>query len=176
MLIGSPSQNINPFVYVLIDGEGYNVSLLPDSALRCMYSNRWSQIHEGFLKNGKTGGEGLASHLREEVLSLLQSNMDARNWKIMVSFYIDVGTVFARCVSADVKITEDCLREFVCGFNQAQPLFDLVDVGRGRKQTVLKIQGTKIHLHGSEGSPTDTCFQSCQAYFNFTWEMSIVSR
>ncbi|KAL2044657.1 hypothetical protein N7G274_002431 [Stereocaulon virgatum] len=116
------AANTNPFVFVLIDGEGYN-------------------IHECFLKNGKMGGEGLAIHLREEVLSLLQSNMDATNWKIMVNFYIDVGTVFAKCVSADVGITEDCLREFVHGFNQAQPLFDLVDVGRRREQTVLKIQG-----------------------------------
>ena len=176
MLIESPSQNTNPFVYVLIDGEGYNVSLLPDPCSTCMYPNRWSQIHEVFLKTGKAGGEGLASHLREEVLSLLQCNMDARNWKIVVGFYIDVSTVFARCVSADVEITEACLREFVCGFNQAQPLFDLVDVGRGREQTILKIQGTKFHLHESEDSATNTCFQSCQAYFNFTWKMSIVSR
>ena len=102
----------------------------------------WSQIHEDLLQNGNRGGLELANRLREEVLSLLQRNADSRDWDIIVSFYIDVGTLFAKCVSADIKISEDCLREFACGFTQAQPLFDLVDVGHGREQAVLKIQGT----------------------------------
>ena len=75
-------------------------------------------------------------------MNLLQLNADSRDWDIMVSFYIDVGTLFAKCVSADIKISKDCLREFACGFTQAQPSFSLVDVGHGREQAILKIQGT----------------------------------
>ncbi|KAL2044080.1 hypothetical protein ABVK25_012488 [Lepraria finkii] len=116
------AMKTKPFIYVLVDGEGY-------------------YIHEDLRQNGNRGGLELANHLKEEILNLLQLNADSRDWDIMVSFYIDVGTLFAKCVSADIKISEDCLREFACGFTQAQPSFSLGDGGHGREQAILKIQG-----------------------------------
>ena len=91
------------------------------------------------LQNGRRGGAEFADLLRMEVASLLRYNPEATHWNVMIAFYLDVNTMFAKCVSADLPVSTEGLREFVCGFTQAHPLFDLVDVGQDKEKKLLKI-------------------------------------
>ena len=60
----------------------------------------------------------------------------------MVQLYIDIGGLLARCVSADIPVSNDNVRDFMLGFNQAEPLFTIVDMGRGSEKLSRKVEGT----------------------------------
>ena len=60
----------------------------------------------------------------------------------MVHLYIDIGSLLARCVGADIPLSDGNVRDFMVGFTQAQPLFTMVDVGRDPQKLSRKIEGT----------------------------------
>lgn len=99
------------------------------------------QIHENLLQLGKQGGREAADHLHDEVINYLQQHSDARNWEIMVHFYIDVRGLLARCISNDIPLDESCVRNFMLGFTQARPLCAIVDVGQDEGILSQKVEG-----------------------------------
>ena len=59
----------------------------------------------------------------------------------MVHLYIDIGGLLARCVGADIPLSDGNVRDFMVGFTQAQPLFIMVDVGRDPQKLSRKVEG-----------------------------------
>lgn len=104
------------------------------------------QIHENLLQLGKQGGHEAADHLHDEVTSYLLQYSDAKDWEIMVHFYIDIGGLLARCVSNDIPVNERCVRNFMLGFTQARPLCAIVDVGQDEGILSQKMEG-RIDSH-----------------------------
>ena len=112
-----------PYACVLIDGRGY-------------------KIHEDLLQSGKKGGAEAADRMRIEVSNNLQQFGDAKDWDIMVHLYIDIEDLLARCVSADIPLSDNEVRSFMLGFTQAQPLFTIMDVGHDLQKMSQKVEGT----------------------------------
>ena len=100
------------------------------------------QLHEDLVQLGEQGGEKTADQLRDEVSIYFQQFGEAKDWEIMVHLYMDVGGLLARCVSNDIPLSESCVRRFMLGFTQAQPLFSIVDVGHDHKKLLQKVEGT----------------------------------
>lgn len=95
------------------------------------------------LQSGKRGGVEAADRLSTEVSNYLQQHGDAKYWEIMVHLYIDIGRLLARCVSSDIPLSDDNVRDFMIGFTQAKPLFTIVDVGHDPGDLLSrKVEGT----------------------------------
>ena len=99
------------------------------------------QIHENLLQLEKEGGHEAGNRLHNEVSNYLQQFSGAKDWGIMVHFFVDVGGLLARCVSNDIPLSDSCVRNFMLGFTQAQPLFNIVDVGRDQQRLLRKVEG-----------------------------------
>lgn len=117
-------QQRHPFVYVLIDGEGYD-------------------FHEYLLQSGKAGGEEAARRLAVEIQNYLHKFDQSNSWSTMVNIYLDVIDLLGRCFTMGIVVTEECLREFIYGFTQYShgPLFEIVDIGQNREGLSSKVEG-----------------------------------
>ena len=83
----------------------------------------------------------ICSQAANEYSVYLQQFPNAESWEIMVHLYIDIGGLLARCVGADIPLTDGNVRDFMVGFTQAQPLFAMVDVGRDPQKLSQKVEG-----------------------------------
>ena len=63
------------------------------------------------------------------------------DWKIVVRIYIDFQGLVEDFGKLRKPISESCLRKFVGGFTQVQPLCDIIDTGPGREEALVKIKG-----------------------------------
>jgi hypothetical protein len=99
------------------------------------------QIHEDLLQNGTKGGAEFAHRLELEARNHLPNYEDGEHWDLVVGIYVDVNSLLVKYASANLPLSKECLMDFVCAFNLAQPLFDMVDVGGDRKETARKLAG-----------------------------------
>ena len=122
-------------------GEDIRSAYTPLVRHKHIYSPLMLQIHEDLLQLGKEGGLEAANRLHKEVSSYLQQFSEAKGWEIMVHLYVDVEGLLARCVSNDIPLSESCVKGFMLGFAHAQPLFTIMDVGRGQDRSLSKVEG-----------------------------------
>ena len=111
---------------VLIDGHGYD-------------------FHEDLLEHGFAGGREAANRLIIEIGNFVQKFQDSKSWDIKAQIYLDVKALLRRCQHLDISTNEESLRDFMCGFVQAEggPLLDIIDVGGNPSQ---KIEGSLLRL------------------------------
>ncbi|KAJ5677219.1 uncharacterized protein N7477_002852 [Penicillium maclennaniae] len=117
-------QERNPFVLVLVDGDGY-------------------LFKEHFLKAGSEGGIDAARELSDSVKELMHSTMgsQADNCRIMVRVYanmLGLSKVLAR--AGFVGHEARSIAPFVSGFNRAEGLFDFVDAADKKEGSDFKIR------------------------------------
>ncbi|KAJ5312770.1 hypothetical protein N7508_003600 [Penicillium antarcticum] len=117
-------QERNPFVLVLVDGDGY-------------------LFKEHFLKNGSEGGISAARELSDSVRELMHSTMgmQAEQCQIMVRVYANVlglSKVLAR--AGHVGHEARSLSPFTSSFTRAQALFDFVDAAEKKEGSDYKIR------------------------------------
>ena len=55
--------------------------------------------------------------------------------------YVDFQALVEDSGAQSNPISELCLRKFLGGFSQVQPLYDIVDTGPGEKEALIKIKG-----------------------------------
>ena len=122
-------------------GEDTRSAYTPLVGLKYIYLPLMLQIHEYLLQLGKEGGFEAGNRLHKEISSYLQQFSEAKGWEIMVHLYLDVGGLLARCASNDIPLSDSCVGGFMLGFAQAQPLFTIMDVGRGQDGSVTKVEG-----------------------------------
>lgn len=60
---------------------------------------------------------------------------------MIVRVYVDLDALFQALNDTGLKINRGSLHRFSQGFNQPYPLFDLVDVSRGRVHVEQKMEG-----------------------------------
>ena len=116
----------NPFVLVLIDGDGY---IFP----------------EDLLRQGIQGGETAAHRLHELIEKWFQrdprcKDTDAGHWRIKVRIYLNLDGLSRTLYNAKIVPDLQTLRQFMIGFTRNQQLFDVVDVGYGKERTDYKIK------------------------------------
>ncbi|KAG6991110.1 hypothetical protein G7Y79_00057g090920 [Physcia stellaris] len=116
----------NPFVLVLIDGDGYI-------------------FLEDLLRKGLPGGETAAHLLRENLEKWIErdprfQNTDAAHWRFKVRIYLNLEGLSQALYNAKLVPSLQTLRQFMTGFTQNQQLFDVVDVGHGKERTDYKIK------------------------------------
>lgn len=87
------------------------------------------------------GGAEAAHQLHNEIQAHIQTYSGAKQWKVLVRVYVDLDTLFQTLKDAGFKINKNLLYQFSRGFTQHKPLFDFIDVGHGREQVELKIEG-----------------------------------
>ncbi|KAJ5902217.1 hypothetical protein N7495_002745 [Penicillium taxi] len=117
-------QDRNPFVLVLIDGDGY-------------------LFKEHFLKAGSEGGINAARELSDSIRELMHSTMgiQADQCRIMVRVYANIlGLSKALARAGLVGHEARSLAPFTSAFNRAQDLFDFVDAAEKKEGSDFKIR------------------------------------
>lgn len=118
------TQNRDPFVLVLIDGDGmiFNTS---------------------FLRDGEAGGRQAAAVLHDVVQKWSAANVieTPPDVKVVVRIYANLGGLADVCTKAGLISSPTQLAEFARGFTRGKTLFDFVDVGAGKDRADGKIAG-----------------------------------
>lgn len=117
-------QERNPFVLVLVDGDGY-------------------LFKEHFIRAGSDGGINAARELNDTIRELMHQNMgaEADRCRIMVRVYANVlglSKVLAR--NGMVGHEARSLSPFSSAFNRSQDLFDFVDAAEKKEGSDFKIR------------------------------------
>ncbi|KAG8880129.1 hypothetical protein FRB97_001060 [Tulasnella sp. 331] len=126
----------NPLVICLIDGDG-------------------AVFSESFIHRGREGGRDAAAALNAALKSYVESynatlsNNDTRNTQDVNGF--SAGRIMSPQIS---------LQEFFIGFNQASPLFTLVDVGEGKEAADAKLRES-LKLHARLPQTRKVIFGGC---------------
>ncbi|KAJ5355945.1 Zinc finger CCCH-type [Penicillium concentricum] len=117
-------QDRNPFVLVLVDGDGY-------------------LFKEHFLKHGSEGGINAARELSDSVKELMHSTMgmQAEQCRIMVRVYANVLGLSKALARAGLMGHEArSMSPFTSSFTRAQELFDYVDAAEKKEGSDFKIR------------------------------------
>jgi len=118
------SQEVNPFAYVIIDGDG-------------------AVFREDLIAEGEDGGSQAAHELHASLQNFLQEAYNLPHIEIFVQVVLNLeGLTKALFVSGALKGVEDraCLAKFGRGFARAQPLFSFNDVGWGKEQADHRVR------------------------------------
>ncbi|KAK3314742.1 hypothetical protein B0H66DRAFT_320552 [Apodospora peruviana] len=114
-------KNNNPYVVVLIDGDG----LL---------------FKEGLIRQGIEGGKKAAYALRTAILN--ECGQHANNIEVIATAYTNLSGL-TKAMRRDGSIdNESDLKDFSLGFTQGKATFDFVDVGHGKERADNKIKET----------------------------------
>ena len=120
---------------MLIDGDGYI-------------------FDERLIQQGTTGGEIAAHHVHKNIQHYFHPRKTsggsdqrfdgASNWRIVVKIYMNLDGLAKTLYRAGLITNSKLMQDFAIGFNQCQPLFEIVDVGRGYVN-LLSSQSSYFH-------------------------------
>ncbi|KAI1495843.1 hypothetical protein F5X99DRAFT_102039 [Biscogniauxia marginata] len=123
--INDQLKNRNPYILVLIDGDG----LL---------------FKENFISQGVEGGKRAANELRQAVAEYCPH---ADQTEIIAKVISNVSGSNKTFKGEGFSDNEANLRGFMVGFNQAKGCFTFVDLGHGKEHVDYKIKGiARFHL------------------------------
>jgi hypothetical protein len=122
-------QNADPFVLVLIDGNGMI-------------------FHQNLLNKGIEGGQIAANAINNAVLDWARTNVPETpdEVKAVVRVYANVRNIADGCAKAGIITYPGQLEDFVRGFTSTDPLFDFVDVGTAKDAADEKVVGEYSRL------------------------------
>ena len=116
-------QERDPFVLVLIDGDGMI-------------------FEDELLKQGEQGGRQAADLLWNEIHSQLQNRTDLpSDAKIVSRIYANLRGLADACTKAGIIARPELVNDFFRGFTGGKMLFDFIDVGVGKDRADDKIIG-----------------------------------
>lgn len=119
-------QDREPFVVVLLDGEGII-------------------FKDEFLQAGEEGGRNAADQLYAAIHSYLKSNLPNVNTpKIMMKIYLNARGFGEQCARNGILTEPSAIHDFIRGFNETMSCSEIVDVGSGKNSAHNKIQGLWI--------------------------------
>lgn len=117
------SQDREPFVVVLLDGEGI---LFKDE----------------YLQQGEEGGRSAAKQLETGLRAYLSKNLPSINEpKLLTKVYMNVKSIGEMCARSGIISEPGAIHEFVRGFNETMSFSEIVDVGSAKNKAYDKIQG-----------------------------------
>ena len=118
-------QSKNPFVLVLIDGDGY-------------------LFRDNYLKDGESGGGDAAHRLLSDIKDCIKA---ARlpslptDFQVVVNLYANKRGLTSALLEAEVISRPNDLEEFFCKFTQSQTHFQFIDCGPGKERVDAKLRG-----------------------------------
>ena len=71
---------------------------------------------------------------------LLPSNF-GEDYEVMVDIYIESNAILANTDLEEVSVSDDRFDEFVQGFNDALPLFNMIVIGHDSMKSIKKVEG-----------------------------------
>ena len=123
----SPKVGQDPFVLVLVNGNGY--------------------VFDDFVKGGIEGGQWVAQLLNNAVESSLQEK-DLGHCRIMVRVYANLDALVLELLKETLngRATFRFLTRFVANFTASRDMFDFVDAGRDNDSADAKICAMLRHV------------------------------
>lgn len=119
-------RNRNPYIIVLIDGDGMI-------------------FNENLISQGLEGGKQAANLLRNSVLH--QCNEVTHDFEIMAKVCANVSGLSKALRRDGTLANADDFKEFTLGFTQGKASFDFIDVGHGKERADSKIkENMRWHL------------------------------
>ncbi|KZT30410.1 hypothetical protein NEOLEDRAFT_1144074 [Neolentinus lepideus HHB14362 ss-1] len=120
--IGSLKDD-NPLITCLIDGDGHIFS-------------------QELLSKGRGGGRQAAMLLTKGIMTYMHNDDGATTGRsqLWLTIYCNKSGLLETLVNYHICTAEQ-FESFVLGFNQASPLFSIVDVGSGKEAADAKIKG-----------------------------------
>ncbi|KAJ4405528.1 hypothetical protein N0V82_010311 [Gnomoniopsis sp. IMI 355080] len=134
-------QERNPFVLVLVDGDGY-------------------VLHDHFVSQGADGGSAAAALLNSRVRSSL-AEKSLEHCEIMVRVYANVVGLSKALSKAGLAGPEKrSLAPFIANFNRSFPLTDFVDAGEYKENADFKLRGL-LKLYAENAQCKHLYFAAC---------------
>lgn len=112
---------MSPFALALIDGDG------------CVFQ-------DALLKKAGDGGAE-AAHLLYTAIRNTLGDRGSNISTIMVNIYCDLDSLSRKLAAVGVINTPADLQAFTRAFSMSKPLFNFVDVGKGKERADHKIKG-----------------------------------
>ncbi|TVY94233.1 hypothetical protein LAWI1_G002264 [Lachnellula willkommii] len=135
-------RNRNPYIMVLIDGDGLLVSILcelqaGDGDAHADADNH-PKFNETLISQGLEGGKQAANALRN---SVLQNCGDLADEIEVIAKVCANMSGLEKAMRRDGSLANpDDLRNFTLGFTQGKASFDFIDVGHGKERADSKIK------------------------------------
>lgn len=101
----------------------------------------WSKFNESLLQKGADGGAEAAQRMLNTVQQYISKFNGAGDWQVLVRVFLNIDFLSRKCQSEGVVHDEPTLRQFALGFTKSQPLFEIVDAGRGKDRVDYKVKG-----------------------------------
>lgn len=79
---------------------------------------------------------------------LLPSNF-GEDLEVMVDIHIESNASLANSEFDEVTVSDDRYTEFIQGFNNALPLFNMIVVGHNSKERVRKVEGMTFFIRST---------------------------
>ncbi|TPX17311.1 uncharacterized protein E0L32_012225 [Thyridium curvatum] len=134
-------QERNPFVLVLVDGDGY-------------------VLHDNFISKGADGGSSAAKMLNEAVKTSLR-HKGLEHCQVMVRIYANVAGLSKALHKAGVAGAEKrSIAPFIAGFNRSYGLADFVDAGELKENADFKLRAL-LHLYAENAQCKHIYFAAC---------------
>lgn len=116
-------QDHSPFALVLIDGDG-------------------TIFQDHLLERGADGGSEAAHLLLSELRAKLKDRYpSAAPWSVVVNIYANLDDLARKLYSIKIINKQSDLQDFARGFTISQPLFNFIDIGRGKERADHKLRG-----------------------------------
>ena len=101
----------------------------------------WPKFNESLLQKGADGGAEAAQRMLNTLQQYISKFNGAGDWQILVRVFLNIDFLTRKCQSEGVVGDELTLRQFALGFTKSQPLFEIVDAGRGKDRVDYKVKG-----------------------------------
>lgn len=88
------------------------------------------------IRQGRSGGQNVATALKAKLMAEIKPDV-----QLLVFVYLNRVGLIDAMMSNDLIGRRADFDDFITGFNQASPLFHLVDVGPGKEAADAKIRG-----------------------------------
>ncbi|CAN8095107.1 unnamed protein product [Discula destructiva] len=134
-------QERNPFVLVLVDGDGY-------------------VLHDKLIQRGADGGSDAAAILNTRVRqSLAEKGLE--HCEIMIRVYANVAGLSKALSKAGLAGAEKrSIAPFIASFNRSYPLTDFVDAGEQKENADFKLRGL-LRLYAENAQCKHLFFAAC---------------
>ena len=94
---------------------------------------------------------------------LLHSNF-GEDVEVMVDIHIESNASLANSEFEEVAVSDDRYSEFIQGFNNALPLFNMIVVGHDSKERVRKVEGLTFFIRSTPSRVLTDMAQDCYIY------------
>jgi hypothetical protein len=101
------------------------------------------------LKGGQAAADKLMEKVREHLVSLGDSVVDAESIPVMVKAYANLNGLAQACVRDKKLGSLADMVQFWIGFSRRYPLVDFVDVGSGKEEADNKLRGMILDSYTS---------------------------